>query len=57
MTDHKAKPVSELSRSEKIREAEKMAADGVPVEVICKVLNLSPDQIKFLRQRGDADFK
>ncbi len=36
MTDYKDKPVSELSRSEKISEAEKMAADDVPMEVICR---------------------
>ena len=57
MTEKKDKPVSELSRSEKIREAEKMAADDVPMEVICRVLKISPDQLRYLRQQGDADFK
>lgn len=52
MTDYKDKPDSELSLSEKIREAEKMAADGVPFEIICRALKISPNQIRHLKNFG-----
>ena len=57
MTDYKDKTDSKLSLSAKIREAEKMIKDGIPIEVICRVLKIPPDQLRYLRQQGDADFK
>lgn len=32
----------EWLRTEKIKEAQKMMEDGLPIEVICKMLGLSP---------------
>ena len=57
MFDYTDKPDFELPPPATIREAEKMIEDGVPPEVICKVLNISPDQLQFLGQRGFAAFK
>ena len=44
-------------RPSQIREAEKMIEDGVPVEVICKVLKISPAQLQHLGDTGNANFK
>jgi len=57
MNDYTDKPDFELPPPATIREAEKMIEDGVPFEAICKVLNISPDQLQFLGQRGHAGFK
>ena len=47
----------EWLRTEKIKEAQKMMEDGLPIEVICKMLGLSPWELQNLRQSGDAHFK
>lgn len=41
----------------KMREAEKMIEDGVPMEIICKVLKIPPSQLQHLGSKGDANFK
>jgi len=46
-----------LSDEEKLREAEKMIAEGMLVEIICRILRMSPMQLQDLRQSGDACFK
>jgi len=47
----------QLLQPSQIREAEKMIADGVPSTVICKVLKISPAQLQYLQNKGDANFK
>jgi len=42
---------------EKLREAEKMIANIMPVEIICRILCMSPMQLQDLPQSGDACFK
>ena len=46
-----------LSDEEKLREAEKMIAEGIPIEIICRILRMSPTQLQDLRQSGEACFK
>ena len=46
-----------LSDEEKLREAEKMIEDGVPLTVICKVLKIPPAQLQHLGTKGDTHFK
>ena len=36
----------------KMREAEKMIEDGVPMEIICKVLKILPSQLQHLGTKG-----
>jgi len=43
---------SDLSRSKKIRKEQKMIEKDMPVDIVCRVLNISPEQIQFLRQKG-----
>ncbi len=47
----------ELSRAEKIKEAQKMMEDGLPIEVVCKMVGISPLELQNLRQSGDTHFK
>ena len=57
MTDLKDEKDCKPMQANKMREAEKMITDGVPLTVICKVLQISPSQLQHLGNKGDANFK
>lgn len=45
MTENKQHKNQTPSNFTKQQEAQKMLADGFPVEVICKVLDMTPDKV------------
>ncbi len=56
MNPYKGRAYNDLSRTDKISRAQKMINDGVPITVICRILNISPIHLQNLRQQGDAEF-
>ena len=52
MIDFRDKKDSQLLEPAQIREAAKMLEDGVPIEVICKVMKVLPDRLRYLRQQS-----
>ena len=54
MNQHKGKAYTDLSRTDKISRAQKMINDGVPMTVICRIINISPADLQNLRQQGDS---
>ena len=57
MTDLKDEKDCKPMQANKMREAEKMIADGVPLTVICKVLKIPPFQLQHLGSKGEVHFK
>lgn len=57
MADLKDEKDCKPMQPDKMREAEKMIEDGVPLTVICKVLKIPPAQLQHLGTKGDTHFK
>lgn len=57
MNQHKGKAYTDLLRTDKISRAQKMINDGVPMTVICRILNIATADLQNLHQQGDSYFK